>query len=117
METNPVPAGAAVAITVLSPDPSPPIAGRILDFIGTSMTISAREPIPPGSAVKIESDDALLLGEVFQAKENEITVKISEALNSLSELRRLNRALLGTDRESDPERIEPIAHPVRTTSS
>ena len=62
-------------------------------------------PIPCGAPVKLETDDMLMLGEVVRCEplgqSYSIALSLSHSLAALSELERLNRALLGHDAEVD----------------
>ncbi len=92
---------AAVRLTVIGAD-QPVLDGRVLSMNGgmVRLTTAAANRLPAaGAPVRVEGADALLLCEIraVQPEKNQWTVvlEVAHSLSSLSELERLNRALLG----------------------
>lgn len=89
----------SAAVTVLDARTEPAIPGRMIDCRADIAQLTAAVEIPPGTAVQIEIGDRLLLGEVQASEPGPdgfvLGVRVSHSLNALSELQRLNRALLG----------------------
>lgn len=94
-----------VTITVLGILGEPKAVGTVLDMSGSGLRLKLPLPIPCGVPVKLEADDMLMLGEVVrcepQGQSYSIGLSLSHSLAALSELERLNRALLGHDAEVD----------------
>jgi hypothetical protein len=90
----------AVTVTVLGELTQLPMEGRVVDMSGSGLRVAVPAPVPYGSAVRIEGDNMLLLGEVLrtQAADGvyEVGVQISHALTSLDELQEMNRAFTGS---------------------
>ena len=86
----------AVCVTALRRN-IPPLRGRTVDMSGRGIRILLSVPISQGDTVKIELDDALLLGEVCyclpQNGDVMIGVEIDQALRGLTSLQRLHKAL------------------------
>lgn len=74
--------------------------GRVLDISSHGMALDLPVPIPPGSAIKIEVGDALVLGEVSYCTPHggryRAGLVVKHRLAGLAELHRLNRALHDT---------------------
>jgi hypothetical protein len=72
---------------------------------GSGLRIKLALPIPCGAPVKLETEDMLMLGEVVRCEalgqSYSVGLSLSHSLVALSELERLNRALLGHDAEVD----------------
>jgi hypothetical protein len=100
-----LPANTPVTITVLGILGEPNAVGTVLDMSGSGLRLKLPIPIPCGAPVKLESDDMLMLGEVVrcepQGQSYSVGLSLSHSLAALSELERLNRALLGHDAEVD----------------
>lgn len=98
-------ANTAVTITVLGILGEPKAVGTVLDMSGSGLRLRLPLPIPCGAPVKVEADDMLMLGEVVRCEplgqSYSIGLSLSHSLAALSELERLNRALLGHDAEVD----------------
>ena len=73
--------------------------GIAIELSGCGMRIRIPEPARTGDAVKIQLQDALLLGEICYCRPDEsgfvAGVEVHEALSGLKDLAKLNRALLG----------------------
>ena len=91
-----------VKVTVLGPSTEPALSGIVLHMEGIGLRIWMRLPVPCGTPVKVETDERLMLAEVCRcmaiAGGFEASLIVSEMLSGLSELRRLNRALLEESR-------------------
>lgn len=87
--------------TVLSAGGPGPVEASILSTSGNEMRIAVPFDVAPETAVKIETGDMLMLGEALRVEPAEdgyvLTVNIRHTLRSISELMRLNRAILGDD--------------------
>ena len=75
------------------------IEGTAIEMSGCGMRVRIPESARTGDAVKIQLQDALLLGEICHCRPDEdafvIGLEIREALTGLKDLAKLNRALLG----------------------
>ena len=100
-----LPVNAPVTITVLGILGEPKAVGTVLDISGSGLRLKLPMPIPCGAPVKLETEDMLMLGEVVRCEplgqSYSIGLSLSHSLAALSELERLNRALLGHDAEVD----------------
>ena len=80
--------------------------GRAIDISGSGIRIVVPCSFVPGDAVRIDTEDAMLLGDVCYCSAREgdfvIGVALDQALNGLADLARLNEALL---LESGGERV------------
>jgi hypothetical protein len=86
------------------------MAGTILDVSAHGMALLLASPLPDGSAIKIESGDTLVLGEVSHCTHSDgayrVGVVVKHRLEGLAELHRLNRMLHGaTQTETVPSPI------------
>lgn len=94
-----------MTITVLGILGEPKAVGTVVDMSGSGLRLKLPLPIPCGAPVKLETDDMLMLGEVVRCEQQgqsySIGLSLSHSLAALSELERLNRALLGHDAEVD----------------
>ena len=76
-----------------------PFHGRVVEMNGATVLMRTTGRAAPGTSVRIEGNDTLLLGEIcaLQRDNDEwiIAVRVAHSLRSLAELGRLNRALLG----------------------
>jgi hypothetical protein len=76
-----------------------PLDGQAVDLSGRGIRVLVPAPISPGEPVKIELEDALLLGETCFCQRLDsgfmIGVEVDQALRGLADLACLNRALLG----------------------
>jgi hypothetical protein len=70
----------------------------VLAVDGRMMQVKAPKPVGVGSAVKVEADDTLSLGEVSYCRPERdgymVWVELTEALHNVQELSRLARALI-----------------------
>jgi len=70
----------------------------VVDLSGRGLRVRAESPIAAGAAVKIEINDALLLGDVcYSIPESGcclIGIEVDQVLTGLSDVAKLNRALL-----------------------
>jgi hypothetical protein len=100
-----LPADTPVTITVLGILGEPKAVGTVLDMSGSGLRVKLPLPIPCGAPVKLETNDMLMLGEVVRCEAlgqfYSVGLALSHSLAALSELERLNRALLGHDAEVD----------------
>lgn len=75
------------------------LEGTAIELSGCGMRIRIAEPAQAGDPVRIELQDALLLGEICYCRPDGnaflIGLEIHEALSGLKDLAKLNRALLG----------------------
>jgi hypothetical protein len=74
------------------------MAGQVIETSGRGMALRLPGPLPGGTAIKIEAQDELLLGEVTGSVAYEgafrVGLMVKHRLAGLAELHRLNRALL-----------------------
>jgi len=89
----------AVTLTVLDPREPFTLNAQVIDLSGSGMLVSVPSPIPCGAPVKVEGNDMLLLGEVCRCDagrhQYRVALEIHHSLAALSELERMNRAILG----------------------
>jgi hypothetical protein len=87
-----------ITVTVLGSGATTSMSGTVLDLSGRGLRLAVPYPIPFGAAVKIETEELLMLAEVCRCSVlpsgYEAGLMVSEMLTGLSELRRLNEALL-----------------------
>lgn len=80
-----------VAITVLGAG-SRLETGRVINASGRGLAIALPHPIPPGTAIKIEIDDSLVLGEAVYCRatgnSHLVGVELDQVLCGLSQLAR-----------------------------
>ena len=85
------------------------IQGKAVDLSGRGIRITVPARVPPGAAVKIELDDALLLGEICYCRPCDrgfmIGVEIDQALHGLADLARLNQTLLNDGDSASDRRV------------
>ncbi len=70
------------------------------EFTGKRLSVTSRDRVPPFTAVHIEHDDKLLLGEVLACSHNvddswNLEVKVEQVLTGLQSLMTLRARLLG----------------------
>jgi hypothetical protein len=105
----PISAHEPITLTVLGDPPRREVEGSVLEISGSAVRLELPSELAAGSPVMVTGIDILLLGEVSgsiaTAHGFEVAVVVSQSLTALSELDRLNRALLGMDssREEKPE--------------
>jgi hypothetical protein len=86
-----------VRLSVLSGLPQT-LTASIVHLDGRDARLQAPQPIPAGSAIRIDLDDSMLLGEITgcisEQEQYGIQVNITEAIPSMSDLARLVSALM-----------------------
>src|SRR5690348_12299422 len=89
-----------VAITLFG-EPDIQIQARIRNISGRGIGLELETAVPPGTALKVELEDALLLGEVIYCRQDEAAfyagVELEHALCGLAELSRVVRAFEDVD--------------------
>jgi hypothetical protein len=87
-------------LTVLSAgtERDTPMEAAVLDYSGRGMRLGVNAQIPAGSAVRIEMDDQLILGEVCYCTPSRlgryaVGLELEQALAHLDDLSSLTRAL------------------------
>lgn len=79
------------------------LRAQLLDLGAQGCAVISRERIEPGSAVRLDHADSMILGEVVYCaeanSEYRCGIKFSQALNSLSDLAALVEALLREQRQ------------------
>jgi hypothetical protein len=99
-------ANQSVWITLFG-DPDIQLPARVKNVSGRGLGLELDGPVAAGSALKLELDDTLILGEVIYCRRNEsayyIGVEIEQALAGLAELgnsiRNFNAELAGEETE------------------
>ncbi|HEY1497184.1 MAG TPA: PilZ domain-containing protein [Candidatus Solibacter sp.] len=85
-------ANQCVAITLFG-EPDIRLWGRIRNISGRGIGLEMEGPVAAGTAIKVELDDALLLGEVIYCRPDQsafyVGVELEHALCGLSELSRM----------------------------
>ena len=88
-------ANQSVAITLFG-ESDITIPARVKNISGRGIGLELEGPVAPGTAVKIELEDALLLGEVIYCRQDEAScylgVQLEQALTGLAELSRMVNA-------------------------
>jgi hypothetical protein len=78
---------------------------QVIEFSGHGLQIVLHRPIPVNSAIKVEGEDWLMLGEVCYCRQEGIHfvagLKIDQTLENLEELSRLNDSLLRTQQKAE----------------
>src|SRR5579864_1087612 len=96
-----------VELTVLGQEEASGPA-QVTEFSGHGLQVVLHRSIPVNSAVKVEGEDWLMLGEVCYCRQEGIHfvagLKIDQTLENLDELAKLNENLLST--QSKPERVD-----------
>ena len=89
---NHVVADQSVAVTLFG-EPDIRIRSRIRNISGRGIGLEMEVPVAAGTALKVELDDALLLGEVIYCRPDEsvfyVGVELEHALCGLGELSRM----------------------------
>lgn len=102
-----------VRFTVLGPRPSESVA-RIVNASGAGVRLELDRAVKPGTPVKIEYDDTLLLGETCYCQRSgeafAVGVQMDQALLHTEELARLSQRLL--DEEEGSSNRRESANPV-----
>src|SRR5580704_13325099 len=82
---------------------------QVIDFSGHGLQVVLHRPIPVNSAIKVEGEDWLMLGEVCYCRQEGIHfvagLKIDQTLDNLHELDELNKNLLSAEQKA--ERAQP----------
>jgi hypothetical protein len=73
--------------------------GTVRNLSGRGMRLSVPQAIPPGTAVRVDADNIMFLGEIsYCVPENpgySVGLMVEHILTGLDELERLNRVLFG----------------------
>ena len=76
-------------VTVLGPD-EVRVAAQIRNASGRGMALEMPAPVTPGAALKVEVEDALMLGEAIYCRSEPgvfvVGLKLDQVLNGLAEL-------------------------------
>ena len=76
---------------------------EVSNLSGRGMHLRIPCDIPPGTLVRIDSDDALYLGEVCHCRpvegHYEAGIKLDQVLSGLSDLEKLNQNLIKEEKE------------------
>jgi len=77
-----------------------PMEAAVLDYSGRGMRLGVNAQLVPGSAVRVEMDDQLILGEVCYCTPSRlgryaVGLELEQALAHLDDLSSLTRALSG----------------------
>ena len=105
---------AEAVFTLLSSTAPEPAAARVVSISGVELTVVVPFDVVRGAAAKIEIGDMLLLGEVICVEQREdgycAKINVQHALNSLSDLMRLNRSILGHEDRSvkSDDRVQSV---------
>jgi hypothetical protein len=107
-------ANESVAITLFG-EPDITIPARVKNISARGIGLELEGPVAPGTAVKIELQDALLLGEVIYCRRNEASygvsyylgVELDQALSGLAELSRVVNAF-GEPARSGPQQAHAV---------
>ena len=82
----------SVSVTLFG-DPDIRLRGRIRNISGRGIGLEMEVPVAAGAALKVELDDALLLGEVIYCRPDQsvfyVGVELEHALRGLGELSRM----------------------------
>ena len=88
-----------VMVTILGNPDSPPFQAVAVEMSGSGMRILSPIPVPYQTAVKIEVDALLLLGEVIRIEQGErghmLALKLRHSLTMFDDLYHLNDAIRG----------------------
>jgi hypothetical protein len=102
----------AVKLAVLGGSAPLETRGHVLESSGARVLVATPAPLQPGTPVRMEGNDTLVLGEIctLDRRENEwvAAVKIVHSLTSLAALERFNRALLGQETDREPALIPSL---------
>jgi hypothetical protein len=78
---------------------------QVTEFSGHGLQVVLHRPIPVNSAIKVEGEDWLMLGEVCYCRQEGIHfvagLKIDQTLENLDELSKLNENLLSTQPKAE----------------
>lgn len=91
-----------VRLTLLGADPSNdlPVPGVVLDYSERGMRVRVPQPVAANTAVRVEIDDQILLGEACYCQsltggQYAIGLQLEQSLNNLEDLSKLVKALRG----------------------
>jgi hypothetical protein len=88
---------APVRVTILTGD-APPIEAILEQLSGTGARISSPVALAPGTPLRLDLPDTILLGESVHCQASEkgfvVGIHLEHSLNTVSELRRLMSALM-----------------------
>lgn len=75
------------------------VEATVVNFSGRGLRVLLEAPLEPGAAVKIKSDDTLILGDVVYCQPSgggfAAGLELQHAVYNLGELARLSQALMG----------------------
>jgi hypothetical protein len=95
-----------VVVTILT-EPPVRMAARVKNASGRGLGLVSPQPIPSGAAIRIEIDDAVVLGESIYCRSQQgshlVGVELDQVLVGLTELGRKLEALM----HPGPERVLP----------
>jgi hypothetical protein len=93
-----------IVVNILS-DPPTQMAARVTNASGRGLGLVTPEPIPPGAAIRIEIDDAVVLGESIYCRPDQgshyVGVELDQVLVGLTELGKRLETLM----HPEPERV------------
>jgi hypothetical protein len=99
----------SISITLFG-EPDIHLPARIKNVSKRGIGIELQGPVAVGTALRIELDDALLLGEVIYCRQDEgacyVGVELEHALYGLAEFARSLRAF--ADEPSGPQQADPM---------
>jgi hypothetical protein len=105
-----------VTLTVLSAPGLTAFQAKAVEMSDGGMRIVSPVPVNYQAAVQIRAGDFLLLGEVIRSQVLDgchlLVIKLQHSLDSLGDLRRLNRALRWEDRETAPVVRETVTQEI-----
>jgi hypothetical protein len=83
---------------ILLGDGAPPIDANATQFSGNGLRLVLKQPVPVGSAVKVQGDDWLVLGEVCYCRKDRLNfvvgLQLEHSLMGLRQLEELNRKFM-----------------------
>jgi hypothetical protein len=98
-----IPSDRAVRVTLLG-DIDTPLKARVKDMSGNGIGLELERAVPAGTPLKIELDDAVVLGEVVYCRQDgasfTVGVHLEQVLTGLAELRRAMEAFSDDHRVS-----------------
>ena len=98
-----------VSVTLFG-EPDIRLTARIKNVSARGVGLALRGPVAIGTALKIELDDGLILGEVIYCREDEaffyVGVELEQALSGLLDLAQTLRAF--ADSSSGPKEAQPV---------
>lgn len=98
-------AGCDVEVLVLTPDGNIPIRGEVFDYSGLGICVKLPRPIQAGTAVRIDVENRMLLGEIVHSSYDggsyRVGVELQHSATWTRDLIRLVEAINGTAERSD----------------